>query len=157
MGATRPLTEEPRTSGDECILQWADEDISNPKRQLAVRPTTKTKSRQGPRWCITAKVPKKISYRGHFDVAVAADPREIALVVLLRSDQNTHRLTTGDRYVKLAFGPSTTTKAGCGRAPKLAAQAVPAITCSSSWTGTACRAWAGPRPRRRVVINSKLT
>ena len=49
-------------------------------------------------------------------------------MVLLRSDHNTHSLTTGDRYVKLAF-------AGGGRAagdlkvitPKHQAQAVPGV------------------------------
>ena len=48
--------------------------------------------------------------------------------MLLRSDHNTHSLTTGDRYVKLAFahnGPA----AGDLRvkAPNLPAQAVPGI------------------------------
>src|SRR2546425_3000571 len=52
---------------------------------------------------VIAKAPRKISYRGHFEVEVAGDPRAIASVVLLRSDHNTHSLTTGDRYVKLAF------------------------------------------------------
>src|SRR5439155_1657764 len=52
---------------------------------------------------VIAKAPKKIAYRGSFDVRVAGDPSEIASVALLRSDHNTHSLTTGDRYVKLAF------------------------------------------------------
>jgi hypothetical protein len=79
---------------------------------------------------VIAKAPRKISYRGHFEVEVAGDPRAIASVVLLRSDHNTHSLTTGDRYVKLAFrakrdddddGELRVT------APKLPAQAVPGI------------------------------
>jgi hypothetical protein len=49
------------------------------------------------------EAPDEISYRGNFDIAIAGDPRAIASVVMLRSDHNTHSLTTGDRYVKLAF------------------------------------------------------
>jgi hypothetical protein len=49
------------------------------------------------------KSPEEISYRGTFDITIAGDSREIASVVMLRSDHNTHSLTTGDRYVKLAF------------------------------------------------------
>jgi len=47
--------------------------------------------------------PEEISYRGNFDIEVAGSPDQIASVVLLRSDHNTHCLTAGDRYVKLAF------------------------------------------------------
>src|SRR5207247_2426359 len=54
---------------------------------------------------VVAKSPREISYRGHFDITVEGDPDRIASVVLLRSDHNTHSLTTGDRYVKLAFRP----------------------------------------------------
>jgi hypothetical protein len=88
-----------------------------------------------------ATVPKKLSYGGHFDIKVDTDPRQIASVVLLRSDHNTHSLTTGDRYVKLAFrlehddddedrhhGRRERTKGKLRvRAPKLPAQAVPGI------------------------------
>jgi len=52
---------------------------------------------------VIQKSPKEISYHGHFDIKVAGDPRQIGSVVMLRSDHNTHSLTTGDRYVKLAF------------------------------------------------------
>ncbi len=47
--------------------------------------------------------PEEISYRGTFDIEVAGSLDQIASVVLLRSDHNTHSLTAGDRYVKLAF------------------------------------------------------
>jgi hypothetical protein len=77
---------------------------------------------------VIAKAPRQISYRGHFEVEVQGDTRAIASVVLLRSDHNTHSLTTGDRYVKLAFqarrgddGELRVT------APRLPAQAVPGI------------------------------
>ena len=78
---------------------------------------------------VIAKAPKKIAYRGSFDVRVAGDPGEIASVVLLRSDHNTHSLTTGDRYVKLAFRAKRDDEDGGlrVRAPKLPAQAVPGI------------------------------
>jgi hypothetical protein len=49
--------------------------------------------------------------------------------VLLRSDSNTHSLTTGDRYVKLAFRAKRDDDEGelRVRAPKLRAQAVPGV------------------------------
>ena len=78
---------------------------------------------------VIAKAPQKISYRGRFDIKIAGDPREIASVALLRSDHNTHSLTTGDRYVKLAFrtkGDEDDRELRV-RAPKLPAQAVPGI------------------------------
>jgi hypothetical protein len=52
---------------------------------------------------VIQQAPREISYRGHFDIKVAGDLRQIGSVVMLRSDHNTHSLTTGDRYVKLAF------------------------------------------------------
>jgi len=47
--------------------------------------------------------PEEISYRRNFEIEVQGSPGQIASVVLLRSDHNTHSLTAGDRYVKLAF------------------------------------------------------
>jgi galactose oxidase-like protein/Kelch motif protein len=77
---------------------------------------------------VIAKAPMKISYRGHFDVEVAGDPRDIASVALLRSDHNTHSLTTGDRYVKLAFRTKGDDDGELRvRAPQLPAQAVPGV------------------------------
>lgn len=52
---------------------------------------------------VIRRSPGEISYRGDFDITVAGDPQQISSVVMLRSDHNTHSLTTGDRYVKLAF------------------------------------------------------
>jgi hypothetical protein len=52
---------------------------------------------------VITESPEEISYRGNFDIEVADSGDQIASVVLLRSDHNTHRLTAGDRYVKLAF------------------------------------------------------
>jgi len=72
--------------------------------------------------------PSSIAFGGHFDVKVAGPSDRIGSVVLLRSDHNTHSLTTGDRYIKLAFdrtGPA----AGQLRvkAPNVPAQAIPGI------------------------------
>jgi len=88
---------------------------------------------------------RKISYRGHFEVEVAGDPREIASVVLLRSDHNTHSLTTGDRYVKLAFRAKARRRRGrvAGQGAETArAGGSGHLHALRSWTGTACRAWA---------------
>lgn len=75
------------------------------------------------------EAPEDISYGGHFDIKVAGDPGHISSVVMLRSDHNTHSLTAGDRYVKLAFHQKGAAKKSeiRIRAPKLPAQAVPGI------------------------------
>jgi hypothetical protein len=82
--------------------------------------------------------PEEISYRGTFDIEVAGPPDQIASVVLLRSDHNTHSLTAGDRYVKLAFQQKADDRQGNSRgderegelrvvSPKVPAQATPGI------------------------------
>jgi len=73
--------------------------------------------------------PEEISYGGNFDIKVTGDPGQISSVVMLRSDHNTHSLTTGDRYVKLAFhtkGSAMKSEIRI-RTPKVPAQAVPGI------------------------------
>ena len=66
--------------------------------------------------------------RGHFDLRIAGRADEVGSVVLLRSDHNTHSLTTGDRYVKLGFR-RTGRAAGDIRVttPKFQGQAVPGV------------------------------
>jgi hypothetical protein len=73
--------------------------------------------------------PDDIRYGADFDIVVSGDPDQIASVVLLRSDHNTHSLTSGDRYVKLAFSRRGSATAGELRvvAPQLPGQAVPGI------------------------------
>jgi hypothetical protein len=90
--------------------------LFNPDGSRAARPVIETS-------------PLEISFRGHFDITVAGDPRQIASVVMLRSDHNTHSLTTGDRYVKLAFHQKGDFRKRELRvtAPKVPAQAVPGI------------------------------
>jgi len=78
---------------------------------------------------VITKAPEEISYGGHFDITVGGNSNQISSVVMLRSDHNTHSLTTGDRYVKLAYHHKGAVKKGelRVRAPKLPAQAVPGI------------------------------
>ena len=73
--------------------------------------------------------PAQIGYGGHFDIKVAGAPSDIGSVVMLRSDHNTHSLTTGDRYVKMFFQQkgSADKRELRIRAPKVPAQAVPGI------------------------------
>lgn len=77
---------------------------------------------------VIARAPDEIVYGVPFDLRAAGPADQIASVVLLRSDHNTHSLTTGDRYVKLAF---TQRGRGAGdlrvTAPTVPAQAVPGI------------------------------
>ena len=75
------------------------------------------------------RAPRAIAYRGHFDVKVAGSAGHVGSVVILRSDHNTHSLTAGDRYVKLAFHVKGSAAAGevRVRAPKLPAQATPGV------------------------------
>lgn len=74
------------------------------------------------------QAPGEITYAGHFDLRVAGRVEDIGSIVLLRSDHNTHSLTTGDRYVKLTFakkGPAAGDAAV--RMPNVPAQAVPGV------------------------------
>src|SRR5467141_748741 len=106
------------------VLPRGDPDLGVPVGQVFSPPYL---FKQDGRPLIT-KAPKRISYRGHFEVEVTGDPRAIASVVLLRSDHNTHSLTTGDRYVKLAFRAKRDDDGELRvTAPKLPAQAVPGI------------------------------
>jgi hypothetical protein len=74
---------------------------------------------------IIVKSPDKITFRGHFEIGTAGDPRQIASVALLRSDHNTHSFTGGDRYVKLAFEVKDNELRVT--APHHSAQAVPGV------------------------------
>jgi hypothetical protein len=108
------------------LLPRGDPDLGVPVGQVFFPPYLfKQDGSRAPRPVI-AKAPKNISYRGHFDVTVEGDAEKIASVVLLRSDHNTHSLTTGDRYVKLAFNPRKGGELQV-RAPKLPGQAIPGI------------------------------
>ena len=77
---------------------------------------------------VIRRAPARIDYGSHFDVEVGGDA-SVGSVVLLRSDHNTHSLTAGDRYVKLAFRAKDRDDRGrvSVTAPTLPAQAVPGI------------------------------
>ena len=111
------------------LLPRGDPDQGVPVGQLFFPPYLfKQDGSRASRPVIT-NAPEDISYGGHFDITVAGNPDQISSVVMLRSDHNTHSLTTGDRYVKLSFNQKGAARKGeiRIRAPKLPAQAVPGI------------------------------
>ena len=119
----------PMMSSYAGLLPRGDPDLGVPVGQLFTpmylfRPDGTRAARP-----VITRAPEEISYGGHFDIKVAGDPQQIAAVILLRSDHNTHSLTAGDRYVKLAFHQKGAAKKSelRIRAPKLPAQAVPGI------------------------------
>lgn len=119
----------PLVSSYAGMLPRGDPDLGVPVGQLYFPPYLfKPDGSRAARPVIETS-PAEISYRGHFDITVAGDPRQIASVVMLRSDHNTHSLTTGDRYVKLAFHQKGDVRRRelRVRTPKVGAQAVPGI------------------------------
>ena len=111
------------------LIPRGDPDLGVPVGQLFFPPYLfKQDGTRAARPVIT-NAPEDISYGGHFDIKVAGNPSQISSVVMLRSDHNTHSLTTGDRYVKLSFHQKGAAHKGeiRVRAPKLPAQAVPGI------------------------------
>ena len=111
------------------LLPRGDPDLGVPVGQVFSPPYLFTANGTLAQRPVIETFPAEIAYGGHFDITVAGDPSQIASVALLRSDHNTHSLTTGDRYVKLAFQQKGAAKARelRVRAPKLPAQAVPGI------------------------------
>jgi hypothetical protein len=111
------------------LLPQGDPDLGVPVGQLFFPPYLFKPDNSRATRPVIAKAPEEISYGGHFDITVAGSSSQISSVVLLRSDHNTHSVTTGDRYVKLAFHPKGAANKGeiRIRAPKLPAQAVPGI------------------------------
>jgi hypothetical protein len=119
----------PMMSSYAGLLPRGDPDVGVPVGQLFFPPYLFKPDGSRAVRPVIMKSPAEISYRGHFDVTVAGDPDGIGSVVLLRSDHNTHSLTTGDRYVKLAFHQKGADHKGelRVRAPKVPAQAIPGI------------------------------
>jgi hypothetical protein len=77
---------------------------------------------------VIAQYPDRIPFGGHFEIRVAGLADTIGSVALVRSDHNTHSLTTGDRYIKLAFEGGGRGAGGLRvKAPNLPAQAIPGI------------------------------
>jgi galactose oxidase len=119
----------PLASSYAGLLPRGDPDQGVPVGQLFFPPYLFDEDGSRAARPVIKQSPEAISYGGHFDITVAGDPRRIASLVLLRSDHNTHSLTTGDRYVKLAFRQKGAAVNGelRVRAPKLPAQAVPGV------------------------------
>jgi hypothetical protein len=110
-------------------LPRGDPDVGVPVGQIFSPPYLfKKGGALAPRPAITDS-PRDIQYRSTFDIKIAGPASSIASVSLIRSDHNTHSLTAGDRYVKLAFRPKSDAGKGELRvtAPKLPAQAVPGV------------------------------
>jgi len=78
---------------------------------------------------VIRRAPEEISYREDFNITVEGNSNQIGSVALLRSDHDTHQLTTGDRYVKLSFERRGAGSRGRLRVfvPERPAQAVPGI------------------------------
>jgi len=105
-----------------------DPDLGVPNGQIFKPPYLfKADGTLAPRPVIES-APKGITYREEFDISVAGPASNIGSIVLMRTDVNTHGLTTGIRYVKLAFEVDDK-KGKHGRievkAPSHVAQAVP--------------------------------
>jgi hypothetical protein len=98
--------------------KFAPPYLFNSDGSLAQRPVIRT-------------APNRIAYGEAFEIQIGESAQDIGSVVLLRSDHNTHSLTTGDRYVKLAFRKEGESGRDAGKwrvtAPRLPAQAVPGI------------------------------
>jgi len=111
------------------VLSQGDPDQGVPAGQIFSPPYLFNKSGTSATRPNIVDAPKEISYRGHFDITFAGDSDDIASVVMLRSDHNTHSFTGGDRYVKLAFRQKVAERKRELRVvtPKLPAQAIPGI------------------------------
>ncbi len=106
-----------------------DPDLGVPNGQIVRPPYLFNADGSPAQRPVISKAPLRIRYKDHFDVKVGSRSDAISSVVLIRSDHNTHSLTTGDRYVKVAFE----TKGDPGKGelriytPRVPAQAVPGI------------------------------
>ena len=111
------------------LLPFGDPDQGVPVGQLFFPPYLFNQDGSRATRPVITNAPEDISFGGHFDITVVGNPDQISSVVMLRSDHNTHSLTTGDRYVKLSFRQKGAAHKGeiRIRTPKLPAQAVPGI------------------------------
>lgn len=128
----------PMTSSYAGVLPRGDPDLGVPVGQVFSPPYLFNQDGSKARRPVIRKAPDQIRYGHHFDLEVPGGASAIGSVVLMRSDHNTHSLTTGDRYVKLSFsakddkgreGDDNDKNKGRVRvtAPNLPAQAIPGI------------------------------
>jgi hypothetical protein len=105
-----------------------DPDLGVPNGQIVKPPYLFNRDGSPAARPAIVKAPLKLSYKSHFDIQVG-NPIDIASVVLIRSDHNTHSLTAGDRYVKLAFDRSGDPRKRELKVytPRFPAQAIPGI------------------------------
>jgi hypothetical protein len=111
------------------LLPRGDPDLGVPVGQIFYPPYLFNDDGSRANRPVIRKAPRVVDYRGHFDLELSGRSSEIGSVVLLRSDHNTHSLTAGDRYIKLAFRQKGDAQKGELRviAPNLPAQAVPGV------------------------------
>jgi hypothetical protein len=120
----------PMMSSYAGLLPRGDTDLGVPVGQIFSPPYLFNPDGTAATRPVIEKAPDRIEYADNFELRVGGGARAIESVVLLRSDHNTHSLTAGDRYVKLAF---RVTRDDNQRqelrvtAPRLAGQAVPGI------------------------------
>ena len=110
-------------------LPSGDPDLGVPVGQIFRPPYLFTRAGSAAVRPVIESAPDEILYRGTFDIRIAGNIDDVASVAILRSDHNTHSLTAGDRYVKLAFRQKGAQNKNELRivAPTLPAQAVPGI------------------------------
>jgi hypothetical protein len=106
-----------------------DPDLGVPNGQIVRPPYLFQRDGDPASRPVIVEAPEAIEFKDHFDIKVDGRSDAIASVVIIRSDHNTHSLTTGDRYVKLAFTPKGDPVKGEVRifTPRVPAQAVPGI------------------------------
>ena len=111
------------------VLTRGDPDQGVPVGQIFSPPYLFAKDGSAAKRPAIATAPGQIGYGGHFEITVAGNPAQIAAVVILRSDHNTHSLTAGDRNVKLAFQRERSRGGSALQvvAPMTPAQATPGI------------------------------
>jgi hypothetical protein len=119
----------PMMSSFAGVLPRGDPDLGVPVGQVFSPPYLYNQDGSNASRPVIRKAPARIDYGSHFDVEVGGGASDVGSVVLLRSDHNTHSLTAGDRYVKLAFRAKDRDDRGrvSVTAPTLPAQAVPGI------------------------------
>jgi hypothetical protein len=120
----------PITSSFAGVLPRGDPDLGVPVGQIFSPPYLFKEDGTKARRPVIRDAPRVIEYHDHFDIEVSGSGAPLASVAILRSDHNTHSLTAGDRYVKLAFRQKDDDSRKSEVrvfAPRFAGQAVPGI------------------------------